>query len=179
MMRACVEASGLGSFDWSAASTLIAGGIAGAFVLLGLMANSARARLDTRRAVYAEAVRAVSDYLEGPYRVARCHDDADQRFELSRDLSEIQGRLDAHLVLVELHAPGPVFDAYKEYISVARIEAGGQMAEQWLKRAPRRRRGMDINERFDRSASTAAKKVLLERMVADILPRRSFRKRLF
>lgn len=178
-MRVCPAASGLGSFDWSAASTLIAGGIAGAFVLLGLMANSARARLDTRRAVYAEAVRAVSDYLEGPYLVARCHDDPDQRFDLSRNLSEIQGRLNAHLVLVELHAPGPVFEAYKDYVSVAKAEAGGQMAEQWLKRAPRRRRDMNVTKSFDRSASSGAKKVLLEQMAADVMPRRSLWKRTF
>ncbi len=88
---------------------LVAGVIAGVFVLLGLLASSARARLDTRKGVYAEAIRAVSDDLEGPYRVARCHNDADQRFALSKDLSEIQGRIDAHLVLVELHAPRDVF----------------------------------------------------------------------
>lgn len=162
--------SELGNFDWSSASTLIAGLVAGVFVLIGLLAASARARLDTRRAVYAEAIRAVSDYLEGPYRVARCHNIADQRFALSRDLSEVQGRIDAHLVLVELHAPGDVFDSYATYVAVARREAGQQMATEWKRKPPRRHADMNVVHPFDRAESNRAKKDLLAKMAKDVKP---------
>jgi hypothetical protein len=162
--------SGLGDFDWPALATLIAGLIAGAGVLVGLLAGSARARLDTRRGVYAEAVRAVSDYLEGPYRVARCHNDPDQRFALSKDLSEIQGRIDSHLVLVELHGPDYVFEAYSAYVAVARREAGQQMAAEWRKRPPRRHADMNMERRFPRSESNRAKKDVLAKMAKDVKP---------
>lgn len=162
--------SGLGDFDWASASTIIAGLIAGAFVLLGLLAASARARLDTRRAVYAEAICAVSEYLEGPYRVARCRNDANERFALSKDLSDIQSRIDAHLVLVELHARDDVSRAYAEYVQVARSEAGQQMAAAWNKKAPRRQAAMNRIERFDRTESNKAKKGLLAKMAKDVKP---------
>lgn len=164
------DPTGLGNFDWSSLATLVAGVIAGVFVLLGLLASSARARLDTRRGVYAEATRAVSDYLEGPYRVARCHDDADQRFELSKDLSEIQGRIDAHLVLIELHAPREVFEAYAAYVADARREAGVQMSEEWAKRSPRRRSDINLGKPFDRTQSSKTKKALLAKMAKDVKP---------
>lgn len=164
------DSSGLGDFDWSSASTLIAGLIAGVFVLLGLLAASARSRLDTRRAIYAEAIRAVSDYLEGPYRVARCHNDPDQRFALSEDLSDIQGRIDAHLVLIELHAPDDVFQAYSAYVAVARREAGQQMAAEWRKKPPRRHADMNMVEPFDRAESMKAKEDLLAKMAKDVKP---------
>jgi len=164
----CGDPSGLGNFDWSSLATLIAGVLAGVIVLLGLLASSARARLDNRRAVYSEAIRAVSDYLEGPYRVARCHNDPDQRFALSRDLSEIQGRIDAHLVLVELHAPTNVFEAYAAYVAVARREAGVQMSEEWKKRAPTRRSDMNMEQPFDRTESNRVKVNLLDAMAGDV-----------
>lgn len=169
-MPAPARTGGLGDFDWSAASTLLASVIAGVFVLVGLLAASARTRRDVRRAVYAEAIRAVSDYLEGPYRVARCHNDPDQRFALSEDLSDIQGRIDAHLVLVELHAPDDVFRAYSAYVAVARREAGQQMAGEWKKKPPRRHPDMNKVSPFDRSESTAARNDLLVKMVKDVKP---------
>lgn len=170
-MIAChPDPTGLGEFDWSSLAMLMAGVIAGMFVLLGLLASSARARLDNRRAVYAEAIRAVSDYLEGPYRVARCHSDPGQRFALSKDLSEIQGRIDAHLVLVELHAPKDVFEAYAAYVQTARREAGAQMSAEWMKRAPTRRSDMNMGQPFDRTESNKAKKVALARMASDVKP---------
>lgn len=169
-MPAPASTGGLGDFDWSAASTLIGAVIAGIFILVGLLAASARSRLDTRRAIYAEAIRAVSDYLEGPYRVARCHNDPDQRFALSKDLSDIQGRIDAHLVLVELHAPDDVLQAYSAYVAVARREAGQQMMGEWKKKPPRRHADMNIVTPFDRSESNEAKKDLLVKMAKDVKP---------
>src|SRR4051794_11698313 len=96
------------SFGWDAGAALIASVVAVIGVVIGFGVTSAQNRRERRAHVYAEAIGAVSDYLEGPYRVARCHNNDNERFSISTDLSVIQGRIDANLVLLRLHAPSYV-----------------------------------------------------------------------
>jgi hypothetical protein len=163
-----------GDFDWSAAATIIAGLIAGVVtgvaVLLGLLANSASARRQRRIEIYGEAIRAVSDYLEGPYRVARCHNSPDQRFALASDLSDVQGRIDAHVLLIRLHSRARIADAFYAYVAAARREAGVQMQEQWRGRPAKRHVDMNLNIRFDRTQSDVAKSKLVVEMKKDAKP---------
>jgi hypothetical protein len=163
-----------GDFDWSAAATIIAGFIAGVItgvgVLLGLLANSASARRQRRIEIYGEGIHAVSDYLEGPYRVARCHNSPEQRFALASDLSEVQGRIDAHVLLIRLHSSTRIADAFDAYVAASRREAGEQMQERWRGRSAKRHIDMDMNVRFDRTQSEAAKLMLVDAMKKDAKP---------
>lgn len=159
-----------GDFDWAAASTLLAGLLAALGVLLGLLANAASTRRQRRTQIYADAVGAVSDYLEGPYRVMRCPDDRELRFSLTQDISSIQSRVDAHLVLIQMSAPKKVHNAFTKYVHVAREEAGQQMREQWDESAPKRRSQMHAPERFDQPLSIAARGKLIKLMARDSKP---------
>lgn len=161
-----------GKFTWSAAATVIAAGITVAGVVLGLLANSAANRRQRRAEIFAEAIRAVSDYREGPYRVARCHNSPEQRFALTTDLSAVQGRIDAHAVLIRLHAGRKVAAAYDAYVSAARQEAGKQMQEQWRRRPAKKHEDMNMpgQHPFDRTKSNEAKATLIEAMGRDVRP---------
>lgn len=163
-----------GDLNWEATATMAAGIFAGlitaAGVLLGLLANAAAVRRQSRVAIYAEAVRAVSAYLEGPYRVARCPNTAELRFALTEDFSSIQGRIDAHLVLVQMTGHGEVFDAYKAYVAAAKREAGKQMTEQWEAPAVRKRSRMNVRVRFEQPESEEARAQLIKLMERDSKP---------
>lgn len=155
-------------FTWDAGATLLAAVIAVLGVVLGFAVTSAQSRRERRARDYAAAIGAVSDYLEGPYRVARCHKRAEERHAISTDISVVQGRIDASAALLRLHAPHWVADAYDAYVATARQEAGRQMAVEWCKPPARRHRDMNMHQPFDRSASNAAKATLISAMERDM-----------
>lgn len=155
-------------FTWDAGATLLAAVIAVLGVVFGFAFTSAQNRRERRARDYADAIGAVSDYLEGPYRVARCHNRAEERYAISADISVVQGRIDATAALLRLHAPRRVADAYDAYVATARQEAGRQMADEWRKRPARRHRDMNMDQPFDRSASKASKATLIATMERDM-----------
>ena len=103
-------------FSWDHAATLLAALIAVTGVVIGFGVTSTQSRRERRAQTYADAIKAVSEYLEGPYRVARCHNNAAERAAISTDISAIQARIDAHAVLLRLHAHARVADAYDGYV---------------------------------------------------------------
>lgn len=155
-------------FTWDAGATLLAAVIAVLGVVVGFAVNSAQSRRERRARDYADAIGAVSDYLEGPYRVARCHKNAEERYAISTDISVVQGRIDASAALLRLHAPRRVADAYDAYVATARQEAGRQMADEWRKPPARRHRDMNMDQPFDRSRSMASKAMLIAAMERDM-----------
>lgn len=155
-------------FSWEAGATLLAAVVAVAGVVVGFAVTSAQSRRERRARDYAEAIGAVSDYLEGPYRVARCHNNAEERYAISTDISVIQGRIDVSAALLRLHAPKRVTDTYDAYVAAARQEAGRQMATEWRKPPARRHRDMNMHQPFDRTASKAAKATLIAAMERDM-----------
>lgn len=155
-------------FTWDNGSTLLAALIAVAGVVIGFGVTSAHSRRERRAQTYAESIQAVSDYLEGPYRVARCHNKAAERAALSTDISAIQGRIDAHTVLLRLHATEAVADAYDSYVRAARVEAGRQMAAEWNRAPAKKHRDMNMLQPFDRTASSTERKKVIDSMERDL-----------
>ena len=159
------------NFEWDHGATLLAGAIAALAVLIGFVFNSANSRRQRRAQIYADSLKAVSDYLEGPYRVARCHNSDDQRFALATDISAIQGRIDAQGLLLALHSPNRVAQAFNDYVAAARLEAGRQMTEQWKKKPARRHKDMNMQHPFSQPRSVKAKQSLVVAMERDMAPR--------
>jgi hypothetical protein len=155
-------------FTWDNTTTLLAAAIAVTGVVIGFGVTSAQSRRERRAQTYANAIKAVSEYLEGPYRVARCHNNAAERAAISPDISAVQARIDAHQVLLRLHAHTRVADAYDAYVAAARDEAGRQMTAEWDKPPAKKHRDMNVRQPFDRSSSSAKKVDLLEAMRADL-----------
>jgi hypothetical protein len=137
-------------------------------LVIGFGVTSAQSRRERRAQTYADSIRAVSEYLEGPYRVARCHNNAAERAAISTDISAVQARIDAHMVLLRLHAHTCVADAYDAYVASARVEAGRQMTAEWDKPPAKKHRDMNVRQSFDRSTSSAKKADLLDAMKRDL-----------
>lgn len=155
-------------FSWESGTTLLSAAIAVIGVVVGFAVTSSQSRRERRARDYADAIGAVSDYLEGPYRVARCHNNAGERYATSTDISVIQGRIDASAALLRLHAQKRVAEAYDAYVAAARQEAGRQMAAEWRKPPARKHRDMNMQQSFDRTASDAAKTTLVAAMERDM-----------
>lgn len=155
-------------FTWDNGATVLAALIAVAGVVIGFGVTSAQSRRERRAQTYAHSVQAVSEYLEGPYRVARCHNNVAERAALSTDMSAIQARIDAHTLLLRLHATKAVADVYDSYVRAARVEAGRQMTAEWNKPPAKKHRDMNMNQPFDRTSSSAEKKKLIAAMERDL-----------
>lgn len=127
--------AGLGQFTWEHLATLIAGMgaalVAAGVAVGGYLYQQRSARMDRRAGMYAEALRAVEDYLEGPYRIRRRDGSAEQRFQITTWLSDVKSRINYHCALMDLHAPGDVAHLYEQFVLAAQREAGPQMGAAW------------------------------------------------
>ena len=120
--------SGFGPAQWS---TIIAALIAALVVVTGYMLTQAQARRERRAKEFADALAAVEEYLEAPYRIRRRPAATPEAREaLTSALSDLQARIAFHRAWLQVEAPA-VGHAYEALVSAARSEAGAQMAEAW------------------------------------------------
>lgn len=66
------------NFTWEQGGTLLAAAVGVGIAVWTYLVTRAAARRDRQANVYAEALRAVEDYLEGPYRIRRRNGSAEQ-----------------------------------------------------------------------------------------------------
>ncbi|MFD5865561.1 hypothetical protein ACFWGP_11445 [Agromyces sp. NPDC127015] len=151
-----------------AGATVLAAVIAAVVVVVGYVVQQRKARSDRRARNYAEAIRAVHDYLEAPYLVIRRDGSATARMAVSSTISEIQSRLRFYESLLGIQAPAHVAEAYRELVKCARAEAGGHMTKAWRARALRRDRRTPRGERLRHPLSDAAMKRTLDAMRSDL-----------
>ena len=140
--------------------------LAGVFVTN--MVNMRTARHTRMGDVYANALQAVSDYLEAPYRVRRKDGTAERRHTISSEISDIQSRMDHSAALLRLHAPAVVADAYDSYVRAAKDEAGPQISEAWDLPPVTADSGMHVASTYPRTMSVQARQALVSAMQADL-----------
>lgn len=120
-------------FTWDHAATLLAAVLAALIAvvvaLFGYRSSQQTARRERRAGIYAEALRAVEDYLEGPYRIRRRDGSAEQRTAITTFLSDVKSRHNYYQGLLRLHGPAAVADAYDSFVAAAIAEAGPQMTQ--------------------------------------------------
>ena len=120
--------AGFGPAQWA---TIIAALIAALVVVAGYMLTQAQARRERRAKEFADALAAVEEYLEAPYRIRRRQAATPEAREaLTSALSNLQARIALHCAWLQVEAPA-VGHAYEALVSAARSEAGAQMAEAW------------------------------------------------
>jgi len=158
---------GLGDFAWTQAATLAGALIAASMVVLTLIINAAHARRDALASLYADALGAVSDYLEGPYRILRKDGAASTRFAITNQLSDVKSAIDHRQAMLRLQAPPQIADAYDDYVNAAKREAGRQMHDAWLKDPVTVDAGVNLGVSLPRANSDAARYRLCELMQAD------------
>lgn len=128
LVNGAASPSGFGPAQWA---TIIAALIAALVVVVGYMLTQAHARRERRAKEFADALAAVEEYLEAPYRIRRRQAATPEvREALTSALSDLQARIALHCAWLQVEAP-VVGRAYDALIAAARSEAGALMAEAW------------------------------------------------
>jgi hypothetical protein len=111
--------------------TIVAALIAAVVAVAGYMLTQAQARRERRGREFAQALGAVEEYLEAPYRVRRRQAASPEaRDAITGALSDLQARIAHHRAWLYVEAPA-VARAYDALVAAARAEAGAQMTEAW------------------------------------------------
>lgn len=155
-------------FGWDHAITLAAA-ILGALITVGVaVAGYLAAQRSTWRErqaqVYAEALRSVEDYLEGPYRIKRRDGSAEQRQAITTWLSDVKSRHNLYRGLLRLHAPTAVANAYDRFVAAAIDDAGPQMTAAWNQSPTTSDAEVPLGTGFDRTSADAAKVQVISAM---------------
>lgn len=137
-------------------ATILAALIAAAMVTIGYFFQQWLARRQRRLESYAQALRAVHDYLETPYLIRRRDGSTDARRSIIGQINEIQSRLNYHCALLQLHGPKRVSDAYDDLVRKARREAGAQMKDAWTEPAATQDADMSLGRAYAHPEADAA-----------------------
>jgi hypothetical protein len=162
------------NFGWDEGTTLIAAALGAAVTImvavLTFAATQAAARRERQSAMFAEALRSVEDYLEGPYRIRRSDGSHQQRAEITAYLSDVKSRHNYYSGLLRLHAPVRTAKAYDDFVGAALKDAGPQMTAAWRGKPTRRNRDVPLGKAYDRKRSDRAKKKVLFEMRRALTP---------
>ncbi len=160
-------ALGWSAADWAtivaaALGALVAAGIA----VGGYLLQQRAARRERRLTVYAEALRAVADYVEAHYLVRRHDGTPATRQAITGHISDVQSRIAFHEAWLQLHAPREVHQAFAAYVAAARTEAGAQMSAAWRSPPIKRDGDVPLSKGYSHSATDDARTAVLTAMGA-------------
>jgi hypothetical protein len=112
-------------------AVLAAAVIAGMVALAGYLLTQWQAQRDRKLKVFADALAAVAEYEELPYRIRRrSASEGPIRAEIANRISDVQVRIAFHLAWLEIESPA-VAEAYRALVDAARQEAGAHMKAAW------------------------------------------------
>jgi hypothetical protein len=148
-----------------AAIIAFVGGTVSATVTYAL--NQRAARRDRRAKTFADALAAVEDYAEMPYRIRRRRNHPDAMYELTDEVSRIQSRLAYSQALLQVEAP-TVAAPYNLLVRAAKIQAGGQMQEAWRQPVLTSDAEMNLGVRYPRDEIDAARAPCVTAMRTDL-----------
>lgn len=152
---------GLSAENWTTIIAAIgAAAIAATVAVVGYSRQQKLARAERLATTFSEALRAVEDYLEAPYRIRRRDGSHQARMTITNHISEVQSRLKYYGALISLHANGDVVTAYEQYVSEARATAGPQMTTAWKEAPTRRDRQVPLGRAYPQPTATARDRVL-------------------
>lgn len=140
---------------WDGIATIIAAIIAAIVVVAGYVVQQRISRRQLQATIYSQAIQAVEDYVQAPYRIQRKDGSSETRQILIRDVSDIQSRLAYFASILDINAPDNIAAAYRELVQAARNEAGTQMTTAWRAKPIRSGRDVPLTTPFDRSRTDA------------------------
>lgn len=156
----------IGPLTGDGIATVVAALVAAAIAVATYRWRQQQARRDRQAEIYSEAIRAVEDYAEAPYRVRRHDGTAETRSILITHLNEVQSRLAYYAALLSIHAPQQVAEAYERLVATLKQEAGPQISEAWRSTAVRRDRDVPLGDtgHYSRDRIDAALRVTRDAM---------------
>lgn len=159
-------------FGWSDGATIIAAAvaalIAAVIAVIGYSIQRKITRRSERADLYGNAIGAVEEYLEGPYRIRRKIADPANWFTISSALSDAKTAISHHQALIELHAPPPVSRSYRAFANAATAEVGPDMTSAWQAPPLNRPEDVPLGSGYARSKSDLARSELIEVMADDL-----------
>jgi hypothetical protein len=159
-------------FTWSDGATIIAavaaGLIAAGVAVLGYSHQQRSARRDQRATGYAEALRAVEDYLEAPYRIRRRDGSSAARMGVATHVSDIQSRISFYTGWLSIHAPHGVQQTYVAFVIAAKKDAGPQMTHAWRSAPTRKDQDVPLGAALPQPRASLARDAVLAAMRRDL-----------
>lgn len=149
-------------------ATVVAALLAITGVAITILTTSGRSRREHAASLYAEALRGVSDYLEGPYRIRRKDGTPQHRNAITAVLSDVKSSIDHSQALLRLHRPAGVAAAYDRYVAAAAREAGRQMHDAWKMPAITSDAEVNLEVAYDRTLSESFRVHVVDIMEADL-----------
>jgi hypothetical protein len=134
----------IGPLTGDGIATVMAALVAAAIAVATYSWQQRQARRDQQAAIYSEALRAVEEYAEAPYRVRRHDGTPETRTALTTHLNEVQSRLAYYAALLSIHAPREVAEAYERLVTTLKQQAGPQISEAWRSTAVKRDRDVPL-----------------------------------
>lgn len=149
--------------------TLGAATIAATIAVRAYRRQHDEARRQRRAEFYANAVQAVEDYMEGPYRIRRRDGTASARREITQQLSDVKSRINFYLTWMDIEADDEVRAAYAAYYRTAMSEAGPQMTAAWNRSPTTQDASVPIGAALPRVRTDAARADLTIALRQDLL----------
>jgi hypothetical protein len=154
-------------WTWAQTAALLAGMItvAGAAVTVALTYGLTQraARRERQSSAFAEALAAIEDYAELPYRIRRRANLPGARHELTEQISQIQSRIAFHQAWLSIEAPD-VASSYADLVRTAKAQAGRQMSAAWLQPAVKKDAQVNLGVAYNRDKINAARLTCIEAM---------------
>lgn len=130
----------------------------GLLTLLIWVGTQYQAGQNRRRVVFAEALVAIEQYGEVPWRIRRRPDSTpDTRLRLSDAVHEIQEELMYYEGLLSMESP-TVGSAYAALVATIKTEAGPAISESWSSPPIEKDEGMSGQIKFDTTATAQARR---------------------
>jgi hypothetical protein len=153
-----------GGWTWAQTAALIVPCIAlfGAYLTYAL--NQRAVRRERRAKTFAEALTAVEEYLEMPYRIRRRPKSSSAvRQQLTDEVSGLLAQMAFHQAWLQIEASA-VAGPYATLVPTARAEAGAQMSLAWHQPPITTDSGMNLGVPYPRDRSNAARAICIEVM---------------
>jgi len=148
-------------------AALLAGliSVAGAALTVALTygLNQRAGRRERHSKAFAEALAAIEDYAEMPYRIRRRLSQLSSQHELTEQISQIQSQIAFHQAWLSIEAPS-VAEDYAELVRAVKQQAGKQMREAWLMPTARRAAQFNIGVVYERDKINAARSRCIDTM---------------
>jgi hypothetical protein len=149
--------------DWIALAGVLVG-------LSGYFFHHHQARRDRKMRAFADALGAVAEYQELPYRIRRRQGaDAATRAAIAERISDIQVQVAFHQAWLEIESEA-VAAAYRELVAAARREAGAHMSEAWGEPILGDDASMRLGNGYASPETEGARSVCLRAMRAHLRP---------
>lgn len=160
--------------SWAQAVVLIAAFIAilGGAITAALThsLNQRAARRERQARAFAEALGAIEEYVELPYRIRRRRPTEEARHDLTEQISRLQARIAFHQGWLQVQAPD-VAGWYEQLVRTAKQQAGAQMKEAWDRPPATGDAGMNLGGAYPRAEIDRARGRCVAAMRLDLGPR--------